>query len=380
MKYDVDVAIVGAGPAGTSCALALKNSGLSVALVDKATFPRDKVCGDAIPGPTFRALRALSPELEDALFALEERHDVKASKVIAPNGKSFALRWYTRSYNAPRLHFDNFLLELVKTQTATTILENFSVKTVQQTPDAVQLIAKDDQRLTAKMIVGCDGANSPTARQLADFTLHRKHHCAAVRAYYRNVADVEAGMNEFYILKKHLPGYFWLFPVQNGVVNIGFGMLSHHISRQQLNLKKSLSEIVTQQPLLAPRFAEAEQLGKTQGFGLPLGSRKPPISGHRFLLAGDAASLIDPLQGHGIDKAVISAILAAQQVQAAFAKNRFDADFLQTYDRIVFGKLDKDFQRNYRLMRFVLNKPWLLNAGINLANTPLLQRWIRTLV
>ncbi len=380
MKYDVDVAIVGAGPAGTSCALALKDSGLSVALLDKATFPRDKVCGDAIPGPTFRALRSLSPELEDALFALEERHDVKASKVVAPNGKSFALSWYTRSYNAPRLHFDHFLLELVKSQTYTTVLEDFSVKTVQQMPEYVQLTTKSDQRLTARMVIGCDGANSPTARQLARFTLHRKHHCAAVRAYYRNVAGVEAGMNEFFILKNHLPGYFWLFPLRDGVVNIGFGMLSHHISRQQLNLKKSLDEIVTRQPILAPRFAAAEQLGKTLGFGLPLGSRKPPISGHRFLLVGDAASLIDPLQGHGIDKAVISAILAAEQVQVAFAQNRFDADSLKKYDRAVFNKLDKDFQRNYRLMRFVLNKPWLLNAGINLANTPLLQRWIRTLV
>jgi len=380
MKYDFDVAIVGAGPAGTSCALALQGSGLSVALLDKAKFPRDKICGDAIPGPTFRALRSLSPALEEALFTLEERHDVKASKVVAPNGKSFALQWYTRSYNAPRLHFDNFLLELVKTQTATTVLEDFSVKTVQNTSDIIQLSAKDNRQLTARFLIGCDGANSPTARQLTNFTLHRKHHCAAVRAYYRKVKDVEPGMNEFYILKNHLPGYFWLFPLHNGVVNIGFGMLSHHISRQQLNLRKSLLEIVQQQPLLAPRFAQAELLGSIRGFGLPLGSRKAPISGHRFLLAGDAASLIDPLQGHGIDKAVISAILAAQQVKMAFAQQRFDAAFLRNYDRAVFGQLEKDFQRNYRLMRFVLNKPWLLNAGVNLANQPILRRWIRTLV
>ena len=105
-----DVAIVGAGPAGTACALALRSSGLRVALLDKATFPRDKVCGDAVPGHAFKALRQLDPAYVEALWQLQPRDDVRRSRLVAPDGGSFYMHWKLPALNSPRLDFDAALL------------------------------------------------------------------------------------------------------------------------------------------------------------------------------------------------------------------------------------------------------------------------------
>ena len=113
------MAIVGAGPAGTACALALRASGLRVALLDKAQFPRDKVCGDAVPGQAFKALRQLDPAFAEQLWQLQPRDDVRDSRLVAPSGTSLTLQWTLPSFNSPRETFDAALLDLVRQHSAT---------------------------------------------------------------------------------------------------------------------------------------------------------------------------------------------------------------------------------------------------------------------
>ncbi len=371
MTKKYDILIIGAGPAGTTCALALKDSGLKVALLDKSSFPRDKICGDAIPGPAFKVMRSISPDFEKELFAFAKKQSITISKIIAPNGKSLAINWVTKAYNSPRFDFDSFLLDMVSKHSKSSIYENTEVEKISIDKKGVQVICKDDGPIfQCQLVIGADGANGICARELTGFSLDRKHHCAAVRAYYQGVKGVERGVNEFYILKDYLPGYFWIFPLRSDLVNVGFGMLSSEISVRKINLKKSLETILQSNPLLKKKFRNARLVGKIKGFGLPFGSRLALLSGERFMLTGDAGSLIDPLQGHGIDKGMWSGKMAAAQAIRCFQKEHFDADFMRQYEREVYQKHGQAFRRNYRIMKLLASFPSVVTMLINLTQVP----------
>jgi len=378
-SYDYDVAIVGAGPAGSACALALRHSGLRVALLDKAAFPRDKVCGDAVPGQALKALRQLDPALAEALWQLEPKDAVRQSRLVAPNGASLDLQWKLPSFNSPRETFDDALLRLVRTHTATTILENTALKDLRIDADGVCLQPAQGPEITCQLLIGCDGANSVVGRKLLpEPRLARAHHCVGVRAYYEGIAGAESGTTEFFLTKDYLAGYVWLFPVGQGRYNVGMGMLAEVVSKHRVDLKATMQRLLATHPALAGRFAPAQQLGPIVGFGLPLGGgRVRPISGARFMLCGDAASLIDPLQGHGIDTAIQSGILAGQQVAECFQRQDFSAAAMQPYEAAVAQKIGRKLAKSYRLMRFLSTKPWLVNAAVTLARVPGLKPWVQ---
>ena len=377
--FDYDIAIIGAGPAGTACALALRQSGLRVALLDKAQFPRDKVCGDAIPGQAFKALRQLDPAFVDALWQLQPRDDVRDSRLVAPNGASLTLQWKLPSFNSPRETFDAALLALVRQHSTTEILENTSLKTLRIAPDHVRLTTAEGCEVTAQLVIGCDGANSAVGRRLLpEPRLARAHHCVGVRAYYENVAGASSGTTEFFLSSDYLAGYVWLFPVGGGRYNVGLGMLAEVVAKHKVDLKETLKRVLATHSELAGRFAGARPLGSIVGFGLPLGGgRVRPISGARFMLCGDAASLIDPLQGHGIDTAIQSGMLAGAQAMACFAKQDFSAGFMREYDVRVAHEIGRKLAKSYRLMRFLSNKAWLVNAAVRLARVPGLKPWVQ---
>lgn len=375
---DYDVLIVGAGPAGTACALALADSGLRVGLLDKAQFPRDKVCGDAIPGPTLKALARLRPAYAQELRQLTEAHrtDVRTSRLISPAGQELRVHWQAPAFNAPRLHFDEALLTLVRRHTTTEIRENSPVKSVTADAHAATLTLADGCVLRARLVVGCDGAHSVVGRCLLPQPLNRQRHCAAVRAYYAGVTEAPATTSDFLFLDRHRAGYCWVFPVGNGTYNVGFGMLSADIARERVDLKQVLAELLTTHPQLAPRFRAAHQLGPVLGFGLPLGGSNRSLVGPRALLCGDAAALIDPLQGHGIDKAVISGILAAEHARRCCATADFSPAALHQYEQAVQRRLGGDLRRRYALMRLLARAPWLVEAAFGISRWAWVRRWL----
>ncbi len=373
-----DIVIVGAGPAGCACALALRGAGRRVLLLDRAEFPRDKTCGDAIPGHALRVLAALDPAYVAALAQVQPRADVRRSRLVAPNGRSLTLAWKLPTFNSPRRAFDAALLALVRQHTDTEIRENAAVKAVAIGPDAARLRLASGEEITAALVVGCDGANSAVARHLQPAPLDRAHHCASVRAYFENVRGGEPGLTEFFLSADHLAGYLWVFPVGGGVCNVGLGMLSETVAAHRLDLRQLLPAQLASHPALAGRFAQARQLGPVQGFGLPLGGgRVRPISGGRYVLCGDAASLIDPLQGHGIDTAIESGVLAAAQAVRCFAQADFSAGCLAHYDAAVAQGIGRRLAKSYRQMRFLSTRPWLVNAAVRLGNVPGLRGWVQ---
>jgi geranylgeranyl reductase family protein len=375
MLNDYDVAIIGAGPCGCACALALQGSGLRVVLLDKEVFPRDKVCGDAIPGASFKAMDHINTELGKQMRQFADKMDITASTVYFSKTKSITYNWLAYSYNSRRIDFDNFLIQLVRKETETNILEKKRLQKITVETDYVLCQFQDNSSLKASIIIGCDGANSIVKRQLGTTDPRENDSAAAIRAYYRDIGGIKKGENEFHIIKD-LVGYFWIFPLQNGLSNIGFGVMKNRNSKKTKSpkdLRSTLDQII-RSPEFENRFKNAELTGNVNGFGLPIWTKKRCISGNRFMLCGDAAYLIDPLQGHGIDKAMWSGVFAAKQVKNCFELANFTGAFMKQYDNMLYKKMGRELLRSYIMMRNFLRFPFLvtfflrLNPNQNLIN------------
>lgn len=371
-KKTYDVAIVGAGPAGSTCALALKDSGLSVILFDKAQFPRDKVCGDAIPARCAHVLRDLNPAYLQKLESFPQKTSIQACRIYAPNRHHFTYEFHVPGYCSPRLDFDAFLLDLALDEHPVDFEAETEIKKAVRLDGQWELEDRKGRKWEAQSLVLCDGANSRLARQLTGRKIDPAHHCAAVRAYYKDVRDMDPHRMEIHFLDEYLPGYFWMFPLPNGVVNVGFGMLSHQIQRQKINLRAALPAILTS-PELADRFQDSVALTEPIGFGLPMGSRKVPLSGEGLLLCGDAAALIEPATGEGIGNAMLSGQLAANTLVQHHGKasNAFLA-----YDEAVYNRLWRDLRNKYYAQRFLGDRKSLMNWLVKNAGRKGPLRWL----
>jgi len=158
-----------------------------------------------------------------------------------------------------------------------------------------------------------------------------------------------------------MPGYFWIFPLGDKTANVGFGMLSKEISKRKINLKQSLTQIISENPELQSRFQNAKMEGDIKGFGLALGSRKIPLYGNNFVLIGDAAPLIDPKSGDGISNAIESGITAANTLINAHKIGDFSAEYLKNYPIDLDKKIGKELFNSTLVLRIITYLPFLLN-------------------
>lgn len=375
MLLEYDVAIIGAGPSGSACALALEGKGLKVAMFDKEHFPRDKVCGDAIPGASFKAIELLNKNWSNQMKQLIDKMEITQSTGFILK-KKWRYKWLSYSYNSKRIDFDHFLFQLVKEETNTTVFENKAVFKISKEQNFSICEFQDGSSIKARMIVGCDGANSIVRKQLLQNKFAEPKPFAAIRAYFKDIEGIEDGNNEFHFIKG-LDGYFWIFPLSNGWANVGFGIKNGTKKKDSkpTNIRKILDEII-RAPAFENRFKNAKLIGNINGFGLPIWTKKTPISGKRFILCGDAASLIDPLQGHGIDKAIWSGVIASKQLVACFKENNFGAEFMKQYDKMLYQKFGAELSRNYLLMKFILNFPKLFSVICYLIPNQKTLNWI----
>lgn len=373
-----DVIICGAGPAGSTCALTLENSGLSVALVDKSSFPRDKICGDAIAPYVPAVLQSIHPKYKKAFEQFKDKQVVNKLRVIAPNQQIIDLPFPNEGVISMRKHFDHFLFEQAHQLPNVSTFLGTAIQTVKTSPSSTIVTLRNGQSLEASLVIGCDGAQSIVSKQLTNNKIDLQHHSAAIRTYYKDIKGIPEKTFELHYLKELMPGYFWIFPLPNGYANVGLGMLSQHIKDKKINLRKELQRILETTPYLKKRFEEASLVDPAKGFGLPLGSRKITISGHRFMLCGDAASLIDPLSGEGIGQAIISGRYAGWQALKCFEKEDFSAPFMTQYNREVYNKLWKDHRLHFFTQKVIAQRPWLINGCINLAQkSPLILRYFQ---
>jgi menaquinone-9 beta-reductase len=356
MPQKFDIAILGAGPGGSTCALALAGSGLRVALLDQAHFPRDKVCGDAISGKVLSVLKHLDASLLAELRCEPAQQPTWGIRFVAPNGRRLDIPLRQGEADGPppayvsaRLDFDHFLFRAASRVPEVTVLPGFGARSLRSWREGYEL--SDGQRVVrTQLLIGADGAHSLVARQLAQARVQPRHHSAGVRLYCRPVGGFHPDSYlELHYLKELLPGYCWVFPLPDGRVNVGLGMLTRDLQRHPINLRRRLLDLLAHHPRLAPRFAGAVHEGPVRGFGLPLGSQQRIISGPRYLLVGDAAGLVDPFTGEGIGNAMVSGRLAARFAQAHLRTGQA----LAGYDQAVFQKLGAELRLSHQLQRLV---------------------------
>ena len=376
MTIDYDIAIIGAGPSGCACALALHGKGLKVALIDKTVYPRDKICGDTIPGSSFKAIDSINRNWGNQMKEFTDKMDITTSSVYLSKNKAISYKWLSYSYNSKRIDFDNFLFQLVRKETDTIIFENKRLQKITTELNYSHCKFQDGFSIKAAMVVGCDGANSVVKRQVINCDIKESNSFAAIRAYYKGIEGIKMGENEFHLIKE-VDGYFWIFPLKDEWANVGFGVFKKGKKKKKSpnDIRKTLQEI-TNSPAFVNRFKNATLMGNVNGFGLPIWTKKRPICGDRFVLCGDAASLIDPLQGHGIDKAIWSGVIAAKQIVNCFKEDNFSADFMKQYETMLYNKFGRELSRNYFVMRILLRFPFLNNIIFKLCSHQWVTNWI----
>ncbi len=313
MSPGFDAVVVGAGPAGSIAALVLARSGARVALADKAAFPRDKACGDLVGPRGVQVLADLGLRVPDA----GQGSDLLA---VGPSGRRSRLPAFTgRSYPGhgiivPRLALDHALREAAVAAGAVPVRARITAVEASGDGRVDAVIASDGQRLAGKVIIAADGALSPVARLAGMLEEETALWGFAIRAY----VPAEVPLPLLVLLDaspwRIYPGYGWLFPGEDGQANVGIGV-GLGGGRGRAPLRDDLARLVA---LLGQHgdLSRDARPGPVMGGWLRMGGTGAPPAAGNVLLAGDAAGLINPLQGEGIGPAMVSARLAAEAVLA----------------------------------------------------------------
>ena len=371
-----DVLIIGAGPAGASTALFLAKKGISSVILDKATFPRDKICGDALSGKVVEVLNKLDKNLAPEIGSNNNFLGSWGVTFAAPNQEQLRVPFSTNktAKNAPgfivkRFDFDNWLVEKVKANQLIQLVEQCEVRHYTRGNNQITAEENNGNTYTAKLVIACDGAYSSFTKNIAGIKTEPEHNCFGLRAYYKNIQGLDnENFIELHFLQELLPGYFWIFPLPNGGANVGVGMRADKMAEKGVNLKKAFDQLLEQNTAIAARFRNAERVGEVKLFGLPLGSKKRTLSGNNYMLCGDAAQLIDPFTGEGIGNAMMSGMFAAQQAELCLQQNNYSAAFIKQYDNTVYKRLWSELHLSYRMQQLV-NFPWLFNFVVRKANS-----------
>lgn len=366
-EFDSDIVIIGAGPAGISASIHLCKLKIPHILIDKAQFPRDKICGDAISGKVTSILNKLDPAIVSELHVSSMEYNPSWGVLFsAPDGNTVEIPFKHKpteldkspGYIVKRLHFDNLLFKYLDKNYVTLYL-NEKVTDVCIKADHAEVITAA-RSLVCKLIISAEGTNGIVAKKYNNYTLDPSHFCAGLRAYYKNVKGLSKnGYIELHFVKKSLPGYFWIFPLPNGDANVGIGMLSSYVAKHKIDLKVLMQEVI-ESDQFKDRFESAEPMETMKGWGLPLGSKKRPIQGNRFMLLGDAASLIDPFTGEGIGNAMICGKIAAECIADSYVNGQLIEDNLKKYELLVYNKLWSELRLS-TLLQKLIRHPWLFN-------------------
>jgi geranylgeranyl reductase family protein len=345
---EYDLIVVGGGPAGSTLALCAGQRGLRTLLVEKAIFPRDKVCGDLIPTSSLSILSEL--ELLDQV--LRAPHAEISTLVLRTEHESVRLRGLNLVASA-RLVFDQILFQAAKARVDT--LEGARVDGLVVEAGRVVgvcgLLGARRFRHTADVVAGADGAASIVARAAGLPAQEHAHLAVATRAYYRSVAVAEDEV-EVHYLAECSPGYVWFIPVGDGIVNVGVGKFPGEPDESRVALV-DLHHRMLRTQAVADRLARAEQLGPVSAWTLPLASKRRTMHGEGFILLGDAAGLVDPLWGHGIDAAMLSGTLAAAVLADAPSGARHRNEVLARYADAVWSEKGKSWASSLSTRRLM---------------------------
>jgi geranylgeranyl reductase family protein len=310
-----DVLIVGAGPAGAAAGTFLARMGLEVVCVDRARFPRDKTCGDAVSSAGLEIAAAMGAELSALPHA-----PVTAAAAILPDGERI-VRHYGAHPGAivPRLALDDLLRQRMQAA-GVALHEGVAVRTLLRDGENFVGAEGPGLRWHARAVLAADGPGSVAWAALGREYPRGAQLGVAATVYLRNAAPLQPGVSEHYF-ERDLPcGYGWLFPPVEGLANVGVYQRADRYQKRGGQLRALLHDFLARHP---DRFAAAEMVGPVRSWALPLClHRWPPGGAPGLLLCGDAGSFVDPLSGEGIWQALRTGQLAAEYAGAALLAGR----------------------------------------------------------
>jgi len=347
------VLVIGGGPAGSSAAYFLAKAGIDVTLLDKDKWPRDKACGGGLSTACLELLADM-----DLLDEMEARADVKFNRyvVYAPDGEALRAGVSRRSGNkaVPADHsfvvrrsvFDQMLSDKAAAAGAH-IVTKIKANDI-RTGETPAVITENGKTFQADILVVADGSGGAISRKLKKHSY--KEAGIAIRGYYSGIKGLGKDL-EFFQDDGFGFGYGWVFPLSDGLANVGFGIGTPFLKKRNTNIHQLLDNMLSG-PALKSRMKNAKLEGKLSSFPLQVDYDKNGFRQGRVLFAGDAASLIFPLSGEGIAYALKSGKIAAEAIAAVYRNNAPEFSCLAQYETEC-RKTFKDFKQAIRLVELL---------------------------
>ena len=371
-----EVVVVGGGPSGAACAYWLARAGHDVLLVEKKRYPREKTCGDGLTPRSVKQLHDLG--LADEM---EGHHRFSGLRSVA-FGRTLELRWPSHphfpdfGYVITRKDLDHLVAERAvkagatlweETEATAPVAEDGVVRgvTVQRKATSASVTASATEEVRAPYVVVADGANSRLGRALGVSRDRAFPMGMAIRGYYRSPRHDEPWIESHLDLRDRsgnvLPGYGWIFPVGDGRVNVGVGLLSTFNQWKDVNTSHLMDAFVHQAPASWDIRPETS-CGAPVGGRLPMALSVGPRVGPGHLVIGDAGAGINPFNGEGIAYAYETGRMAADAVGEALAGG--DGSALMEYER----RLQAEYGLYFRVARAfvrIIGRPHLMRALVS---------------
>lgn len=354
----IDVVVVGAGPAGIAAALTLHRAGSNVVVIDKASFPRAKTCGDGLTTLALRELEQLGLDPDD----VESWIDVRRMLLHSPSRHVVTLPLPegpgTYAAIARRVDLDAALVALARAE-GVTVLDGIALLGAASGPEAIDLTVRGHEPMRARWAIGADGMWSPLRKALG---LHEPTYRGEWHAFRQYFRDTAPGSRDLHVWFEPdlLPGYAWSFPLPDGGANVGFGVMrGHHLDGKAL--ARLWPDLLERPPIRRVLGSSATPEGPHRAWPIPAGIDAATLGGGRALFVGDAARAADVMTGEGIGQALVTGRLAADAIVRG-GRSRPDA-VVASYSRAVRRELGAD-HRTAATLTTVLARRWGAEAAI----------------